>query len=118
MNIIADENSEAVGRESELVLTYGEDATDTLKLIQAAISFTINVTDSTTTSFAYEVVPKDTSMTYWSQVVEKEYFDQFESAKEFINSDVELIKHYAAEQGVGYEEFLKTSLKRVHIAGN
>lgn len=117
VNIIADENSEAVGRESELVLTYGEDATDTLKLIQAAISFTINVTDSTTTSFAYEVVPKDTSMTYWSQVVEKEYFDQFESAKEFINSDVELIKHYAAEQGVGYEEFLKTSLKKGTYSG-
>ena len=118
VSLIVGENTEPTERETDLVLTYGDYISDTLKLVQSVINFTISVTDSTTSSFAYEVVPKDTSMTYFSQVVEKEYFDQFGSSEEFINADVELIKTLAAEQGLTFEECLKNVLKKGNYSKN
>lgn len=120
VNLIVGKNTEPTKREADLVLTYGDGISDTLRLAQSqsVISFTINVTDSTTSSFAYEVIPKDTAMTYFSQVVEKEYFNQFGSPEEFINADVELIRTLAAEQGLTFEECLKSVLKKGNYSRN
>lgn len=118
VSLIVGKNTESTKREADLVLTYGDEISDTLRLVQSMISFTINVTDSTTSSFAYEVIPKDTAMTYFSQVVEKEYFDQFGSPEEFINADVELIRTLAAEQGLTFEECLKNVLKKGNYSKN
>ena len=72
----AAENDGYEEKRADLILTYGN-LSDTLILVQEAAvkSFDINVTDSTVSSFAYEVIPVDESMTYFTQVVEKEYFD-------------------------------------------
>ena len=50
-------------------------------------------------------------MTYFTQVVEKEYFDSFGSSDEFIQADIELIKTYASENGMTFEECLQQMLK-------
>lgn len=51
-------------------------------------------------------------MTYFTQVVEKEYFDSFSSSDEFIQADIELIKTYASENGMTFEECLQQMLKK------
>ena len=100
-------------KRAELILTYGN-LSDTLVLVQEAAvkSFNINVTDSTVSSFAYEVVPVDESMAYFTQVVEKEYFDSFGSSDEFIAADIDLLKLYASENGMTFEECLQQMLKK------
>lgn len=51
-------------------------------------------------------------MTYFTQVVEKEYFDSFGSSDEFIQADIELIKTYASENGMTFEECLQSMCKQ------
>lgn len=108
----AAENDGYEEKRADLILTYGN-LSDTLILVQEAAvkSFDINVTDSTVSSFAYEVIPVDESMTYFTQVVEKEYFDSFGSSDEFIAADIDLLKLYASENGMTFEECLQQMLK-------
>ena len=96
----AAENDGYEEKRAELILTYGN-LSDTLILVQ----------DSTVSSFAYEVIPVDESMTYFTQVVEKEYFDSFGSSDEFIAADIDLLKLYASENGMTFEECLQQMLK-------
>ena len=113
VNFTAAENDGYEEKRAELILTYGN-LSDTLILVQEAAvkSFDINVTDSTVSSFAYEVIPVDESMTYFTQVVEKEYFDSFGSSDEFIAADIDLLKLYASENGMTFEECLQQMLKK------
>ncbi len=54
----------------------------------------------------------DESMTYFTQVVEKEYFDSFATPDEFIYADIELLKTYAFQNGVTFEECLKSMCRQ------
>lgn len=98
---------EEVPRETEVVAFYGEEEMS-FKVIQAGkdplIAFSIVRTSPTGISVSIE--PKEETMNYFANVVEKEVWDTYQSDEDVIAADMEFFQYLADRSGISLEEWL------------
>lgn len=117
ITFIADANEELEYRNAELLVQYSGDAKSSVlnlsqlpKVIPPVFDITIELITQTTAK--YSVVPGDKDQTYVSMLVEKNYFDSYQSDEEYFQDDLKYIKEMAESFGVSLEEYLTNTLSR------
>lgn len=117
ITFVADANEELEYRNAELLVQYSGDAKSSVlnlsqlpKVIPPVFDITIELITQTTAK--YSVVPGDKDQTYVSMLVEKNYFDSYQSDEEYFQDDLKYIKEMAESFGVSLEEYLTNTLSR------
>lgn len=117
ITFVADANEELEYRNAELLVEYSGDAKSSVlnlsqlpKVIPPVFDITIELITQTTAK--YSVVPGDKDQTYVSMLVEKNYFDSYQSDEEYFQDDLKYIKEMAESFGVSLEEYLTNTLSR------
>lgn len=117
ITFVADANEELEYRNAELLVEYSGDAKGSVlnlsqlpKVIPPVFDITIELITQTTAK--YSVVPGDKDQTYVSMLVEKNYFDSYQSDEEYFQDDLKYIKEMAESFGVSLEEYLTNTLSR------
>lgn len=117
ITFVADANEELEYRNAELLVQYSGDANSSVlnlsqlpKVIPPVFDITIELITQTTAK--YSVVPGDKDQTYVSMLVEKNYFDSYQSDEEYFQDDLKYIKEMAESFGVSLEEYLTNTLSR------
>lgn len=117
ITFVADANEELEYRNAELLVHYSGDAKGSVlnlsqlpKVIPPVFDITIELITQTTAK--YSVVPGDKDQTYVSMLVEKNYFDSYQSDEEYFQDDLKYIKEMAESFGVSLEEYLTNTLSR------
>lgn len=112
-----DANEELEYRTAELLVEYSgasEGRTLIIRQLPKVIPpvFDITIELVTQTAAKYSVVPGDKEQTYVSMLVEKEYFDSYQSDEEYFQDDLKYIREMAESFGVSLEEYLSNTLSR------
>lgn len=74
--------------------------------------FVLEVSDITSTSCHFSVVPSDKDMTYVTMLVEKDIMDGYENEFKYQDDDLEWFSSKAVEEGKTLQEWLDSFLKR------
>ena len=74
--------------------------------------FVIEVKSITDTSVEFTITPEDEEMTYITMMTTKEYFDEFEDDKAYINDDLLWLENAAYDAGMELSEYLPDILKK------
>lgn len=104
-------NTQNFAREAKVVVKYSTVSTN-FTVTQVgdggkSCTFTIQVDEVTYNSVTYSVVPSDKNVRYMSMVVEKSYFDEFASDKDYFEDDMAFLREQAEEAGMTFDDFLK-----------
>lgn len=104
-------NDRTEPRSAALSIRYsGDRQSTTLNVTQEAkvipAVFDIQLELVTQTSAKYSVIPGDKEQTYLSMLVEKDYFDSYDSDEAYFQDDLNYISQMAESFGVSTEEYL------------
>lgn len=110
-------NDQTEPRSATLSIRYsGDRQSATLNVTQEAkvipAVFDIQLELVTQTSAKYSVIPGDKEQTYLSMLVEKDYFDSYDSDEAYFQDDLNYISQMAESFGVSTEEYLANTLNR------
>lgn len=110
-------NDQTEPRSAALSIRYsGDRQSATLNVTQEAkvipAVFDIQLELVTQTSAKYSVIPGDKEQTYLSMLVEKDYFDSYDSDEAYFQDDLNYISQMAESFGVSTEEYLANTLNR------
>ncbi len=82
-----------------------------------AVDFVLAVSDITSVSCNFSVIPADDQMSYVVMLVEKSEFDDFEDEYKYQDSDLEWFERKAMEEGLTLEDWLAGFLKKGRFEG-
>lgn len=74
--------------------------------------FVLSVSDVTSVSCHFSVIPADDQMSYVVMLVEKSEFDEFEDEYKYQDSDLEWFRRKAEEEGKNLSEWLEDFLHK------
>lgn len=73
-------------------------------------AFELKINSVTKTSVDFSITPDDASLTYIAMIIDKAYFDNFESDDAYVNDDLAWFEESALNEGVTLEEWLSERL--------
>lgn len=75
-------------------------------------NFDLAIDATTKNSVEFTITPHDSEMTYIAMIVEKSYYDSFESDEHYINDDLEWFEEIASTTAVNLDVYLRSILKQ------
>lgn len=115
-----DANEQESPRRAIVDVLYGE-SKSSFSVIQDAAehieSFTIDIKEIYDAGVVYSIVPADAGITYVSMVVEKSYFDSYDSDDAYFADDLKFFKESAEASQMQLSEYLASILKKGETSG-